>query len=89
MSDFCKLFETEQGQILVLKDTNDECAPALKFIVSPPSLGLATTIYAYSDDDIGWGARDEAFDNTDLEMAEAVTADSFSFAANFVESGDE
>ena len=89
MNDFCKLFESEEGQILVLKDTNDECAPALKFMVSPPALGLATTTLAYTDDDNGWNARDKAFEQTDLELAINVTADSFSFAANFVESGDE
>ena len=89
MSDFCKLFESEGRQILVLKDTNDECAPALKFMVSPPGLALSTTTLSYSDNDHGWAARDKAFEQTDLELAINVTVDAFSFATNLVGSGDE
>jgi hypothetical protein len=65
MSDFCKLYETDHGQILVKLDRNSEGDPEVRFYARPPDLGVCSLACGYKDDDAGWGRAEEYFARVD------------------------
>lgn len=74
MTEFAKLYETERGQVLVMRDTDDDCKPALKFFfyVGSESIGMAGFVMSFSDDDKGNAAADTAFRNVDEALATSI-----------------
>ncbi|HLV16003.1 MAG TPA: hypothetical protein VKY70_00880 [Pseudomonas sp.] len=70
-SDFAKIFYANGiGQILVMRDTNDECNPALNIYFEPKGFGVCRIGLGFKDTDDGWEKRDEAFAKMDQAMAE-------------------
>ena len=68
---FAKLFESESlGQILVMKDTNDDDDPCVTVMFDPQLEGLENikTKFGFDDEE----HRDRIFDRVDLEKAESV-----------------
>lgn len=68
---FAKIFESETlGQILVVKDTNDDGDPCVVVMFDPQLEGLENikTKFGFDDED----RRDHIFDRVDLEKAESV-----------------
>ncbi len=73
MSDFAKLFQSNKyGQILAVRQDNDEGIPELRVNVHPDGLGVCSIALSFSDEDKdeGYEKRDDAFEILDLETAE-------------------
>ncbi len=51
MKIFAKLFETELGQILVKKDTNEEDDSEIRFYFTANGLGVCSSAYTYKNED--------------------------------------
>lgn len=68
---FAKLYETERGQVLVMRDTDDEYKPAVlfHFYVGTDSVGMARFGLSFSDDDEGNDKADAAFAKMDEATA--------------------
>lgn len=67
---FAKLYETERGQVLVMRDTDDECSPAVKFwFYVGGHVGMAGFAMSFSDDDEGNDKADAAFEKMDEPTA--------------------
>lgn len=68
---FAKLYDTEVGQILILKELNEDNGnPEVRFYFQPEGLGtchMATTMP--DDSDGSWDAADKLFDSVDKEKA--------------------
>lgn len=78
MEKFCKLFESEKfGQILVMKDTRDDGAPAVFVKFIPQGMGVCGPDYAFNDDneDDAWDKVDKLFDSITLESCEKIAAE--------------
>ena len=70
MSDFCKLYQTELGQILVKMDSDDDCKAEVRFYFQPKDLGVcsfAMTMKGDSEED--WENAQTAFDQVTEESA--------------------
>lgn len=76
---FAKLFEsTQYGQILAKLDTHDEDhTPEVRFYVQPKNLGVCSFALGFADDDQGWALAEQAFERTDLALAEEGVAAMF------------
>ena len=74
MTKFAKLYETERGQVLVMRDTDDDYKPALKFFfyVGTESIGMSAFVMSFSDDESGEEKADTAFNNVDQELAISI-----------------
>lgn len=68
---FAKLYETERGQVLVMRDTDDECKPAVlfHFYLGTDSIGMVRFGLSFSDDDEGNDKADAAFAKMDEATA--------------------
>jgi len=87
---FAKIFQSEKnGQILVVKDVDDEYNPAVIYSVMPDSLGMCSATLSFEDNDGGWGKRDTLFDATTLETAEAAVSQIGVFACHFEPEGNQ
>lgn len=76
---FAKLFETDLGQVLVKKDTNEDGNPEVRFYFEPPELGVCSvSMSAESDSDSAWDEVDAVFDKVDHTAAVAAVSDIFS-----------
>jgi hypothetical protein len=70
---FCKLYETEIGQILVKADTSEDGAPEVRFYFKPAHLGICSMAITFEDNDSGWDNQEKTFDLVTQESAiEAV-----------------
>lgn len=69
---FAKLFDTDQGQILVKKDASEgrEGGPEVRFFFQPEGLGVCSTALGFPDNDTGWDAADAVFE--DIDEAKAI-----------------
>ena len=76
---FAKIFETKNGQVVVMRDTNDDDAPAVKFYAQPAGMGVCCSTLSFRDNDVGELTRDTLFNGVDLELVERVTKALFSF----------
>jgi hypothetical protein len=65
--DFAKLFSTERGQVVVMKDQNDEADPCVRIYFSPEGLGTCAVTLSFSDNDAGYEKRDKFFGATDAQ----------------------
>lgn len=66
---FARLFETENGQILVKVDADQDGVPEVRFYASPPGLGVCSSAILFWESDSGWERAEEFFDTVDQEMA--------------------
>ena len=62
MKNFCKLYETDLGQIVIINDTDDDGDPCIKILFSPPNLGVCTVSMGFSTET---DSLDEACDKAD------------------------
>lgn len=70
MPDFAKLFNTEKyGQILVLKEVNEDEKPSIKVYFNPPGLGLCNLSIVFGDSEDGWENWEKSLDAIDEETA--------------------
>ncbi len=77
MSKFAKLFECpENGQILVMLDTNDDDQYVIKLYGQPKNLGVSSTKLTF-DEDAPDEQVQEFFDEIDLKFAQIATKDMF------------
>jgi hypothetical protein len=75
---FAKLFEDEKyGQILVIRDTDDEGEPCVKVMAQPHGLGICAVSLAFSNDE----DAQATFERMELEHARAGVADLGKFGA--------
>ena len=76
---FAKLFEsTKYGQILAKLDTHHEDhTPEVRFYVQPKNLGVCSFALGFEDDANGWKLAEQAFERTDLALAEEGVAAMF------------
>lgn len=76
---FAKIFETKNGQVVVMRDTNVDGEPAVKFYAQPAGMGVCCSTLSFSDNDVGEVTRDSVFNGANLELAEWITKALFSF----------
>lgn len=89
MSKFAKLYETDQGQILVKLDAEDGGgAPEVRFYVTPPGLGVCSIALKFKDSDEGWDKAEEAFDIIDEARAIAAVAEVVDMGMDLVGGGE-
>lgn len=78
---FAKIFETEKGQILVMRDTNDDNeAPELKIFVKPKGMGVCCNVMSAPKSLAGIIHRDQDFESMDAERAVLLAAPLFAGA---------
>lgn len=76
MGYFAKLYETERGQILVMRDEGEE-GPEVRFYCKPAGLGVCSAALGFKESDEGYDAADRYFDEMDREKAVRVAASIF------------
>lgn len=77
MSDFAKLFATENaGQILVLIQEGDS-GPEIRVFTRPAGLGVCSFAIEFTDDDEGWDKAEEAFEVIGAEEAQSLVGKVF------------
>lgn len=69
MNEFAKTFQTDKGQILVLKQINDDGCPEVRVFAEPENLGVCSIAVSGNDNDAGWDAIDDLFERIDLDIA--------------------
>jgi len=73
--NFAKIFETETyGQILFLKDLDEECKPAIKVFFPRPGLGTYILSYSFDDTDAGFSKRDAVFERVTEDMVKSMVS---------------
>lgn len=77
---FCKVFESKKfGQIVAMRDTNNQDNPCIKLYVEPETMGICTTVLGYNEEDDGYAKRDAVFDALTLEKSEIYVTPVFEF----------
>lgn len=67
---FAKIYNTADfGQVLLMKDEDDNGAPELVVACQPKGFGTCKLKFGYSDDEDGWNKLDEAFETLGFEFA--------------------
>lgn len=78
MKKFAKLFESEEyGQIVVIRQNNDDGEPEVRFFLRPKIDGLRVCAVAAAgkdDSEESEKAMDAIFDKTDLQAAEEMAS---------------
>lgn len=74
MKKFAKLFESEKhGQLVVIKQTDDDGSPEIRLFVLPDGLGVCSVAVGFKDDsEQSCDACEEIFEQFDMEAAESV-----------------
>jgi hypothetical protein len=67
---FAKLFDTKYGQVVVLKQDNEDGDPEIRFYAEPEGLGVCSMAFSYEEDKRD--KQEEGFDKVNFEMAEAA-----------------
>lgn len=75
---FAKFFDTKYGQVVVMKQGNDDGNPEIRFFAEPEGLGVCSVAFSYGEDD--WDKADEGFEQVNLEMAEQAAKQLMEFA---------
>ena len=69
---FAKLFETDLGQLLIVRDRDDKTSqPEVRLHMQPPELGICSIRNRYPDNQSGEAAADEFFQSIDQPTATA------------------
>ncbi len=72
---FCKLFGTDNDQVLVKLDSNDDGFPEVRIYFEPPDLGVCAAAFSWNDSDTGWDTAEKTFaDITEAKAREIVAA---------------
>jgi hypothetical protein len=73
---FAKSFETSRGQVLVMKNSNNVGDPELQFYFEPEGLGVCSINLGFGEDsDRAWDALQDAFNQSDIVLAEKIAKD--------------
>lgn len=81
MRKFAKIFETEgYGQILVIKNKDDDGFPQVQFQVYPKGMGICAAAIGFPKTDKGWLDQDACFDSVDEQTAINCVIDIFKFS---------
>lgn len=81
MRKFAKLFETEKyGQILVIKNKDDDGFPQVQFNVYPKNMGICASAIGFPKTSQGWSDQDACFDSVDEQTAVNAVYDIFVFS---------
>lgn len=76
MDIFAKLYETELGQILVMRDEGDE-GPEVRFYVKPAGLGVCSDAVGFDESDEGHEKADRCFAEVGRQTAIQVASSIF------------
>jgi hypothetical protein len=91
MKPFAKLYETERGQILVLRQPADETGnPEVRYFFDPghPSLSVCSVAFSFADSDAGHLVADEAFAAVDQAAAERAVFSQMDAIARMFDGGE-
>ena len=66
---FCRLYDTEHGQLLVKLDSDSEGIPEVRYYIQTDNLGVCTIAAKFTDDDAGWNNAEAAFSKSSLEFS--------------------
>ena len=66
---FAKLFGSATDQVLVKIDTNDNCAPEVRFYCEPEGLGVCSTAVLFKENEEGWNRAEKLFGDCTEETA--------------------
>lgn len=80
---FAKMFDTHQGQIVVIKDTSSKGQPIIKTYAEPKGFGVCQSVLKFADSDEGWDKMEAAFDKIDENLALELAKDIFLGAGCF------
>ena len=72
---FAKLYGTDQDQVLVKVDSNDEGRPEIRFYAKPEGLGLCSLAISFEDSDKGWDKAEKALKEMTEEKARKMLSD--------------
>jgi len=75
---FFRTFETSLGDVLVMRQDNDEGGPEIRYYFEPETLGLCSIAVCFDEDD--YEIRDSQFDKIDLAQAELAAKEICRFA---------
>lgn len=68
---FAKIFDSKKhGQIVAIKQKNDEELPEIKVFFYPEGLDVCSIGIGFTDDDDGWEKRDRGFEALTVKEAE-------------------
>lgn len=67
---FAKLYDTKYGQVVVMKQDNEDGEPEIRFYAEPEGLGVCSMAFSYEEDDRD--KQEEGFEKVTFEMAEAA-----------------
>lgn len=82
MDIFAKLYETELGQILVMRDEGVE-GPEVRFYVKPADLGVCSVAVGFEESDEGYEKADRYFAEVGRQTAIQVASSIFERAEAF------
>jgi len=68
---FCKLYDTEHGQVLVMLCPDDNGEPEVRIFHRPPGHEVCSMAFGFSGD---WERAQAGFDKVDEDMARAAAA---------------
>lgn len=66
---FAKTYGSDQEQILVKIDRNDEGKPEVRFYTEPEGLGVCSLAVVFNDDESGWAKAQKTFDEMTQDKA--------------------
>lgn len=69
MAAFAKLFGSDEDQILVVLDSDEDGNPAVIFSSKPKGLGVCRASVSFDDSDEGWRKAEIVFGNANEENA--------------------
>lgn len=72
---FAKLYGTDDDQVLVMLDTNQDGDPCVRFSCKPEGVGVCTFSMGWDDTDDGWDKAEQYFANVDEEKARQIVSD--------------
>lgn len=84
---FAKIFTGDEfGQVVVMKKTNDDGNPEIRFYYETENedLDVCETAYAYHDTEDGWNKRDKKFEEIELDVAKSITL----YVRNLLKNGE-
>lgn len=90
MKQFAKLFETERGQILVLRQDDDCGQPEVRFFFDPNTepLGVCSVALKFPDSDAGDAAANKTFAAAGIEGVKSVVFEQMDkMSAMFADAG--
>lgn len=69
---FAKIFETKNSQVVVMRDTNDDGEPAIKFYAQPEGFGVRCSTLSFGGIDAGEAVRNHLFNRMEIDTVELI-----------------